>query len=141
MEEYWTVCEGVAVTSTTSCRECSKSIPKGSRVIIRDGRKIRLFYHPECFSGTSDPRTQTSSSYNDPRYPKSAFSLSAPAEKGHGKWSTSAASCVFFPQRTSKSSSSFTSVASIPMETKGRGDGEDKRRKERRREKDKRKEE
>ncbi|CEM04611.1 unnamed protein product [Vitrella brassicaformis CCMP3155] len=86
--DYWTVSTGVAVRNGHMCRECRGYIMKGETMIVRDGRKIRLFYHPECFSGDADPRTQTTSSYCNPKY-NTAISSHAPATKGYGKWSTS----------------------------------------------------
>ncbi|KAK5673343.1 hypothetical protein QVD99_000794 [Batrachochytrium dendrobatidis] len=86
MQQYWTVSEGNSVRRWT-CRECRKDIHIGDHIIVRDGRKIRLAYHPECFSGDADPRTQKSSSYYDPRWPDTCFRDHAPEFKGHGKWS------------------------------------------------------
>eukprot|EP00761_Pharyngomonas_kirbyi_P008041 gb/GECH01008052.1/.p1 GENE.gb/GECH01008052.1/~~gb/GECH01008052.1/.p1 ORF type:complete len:103 (+),score=21.42 gb/GECH01008052.1/:1-309(+) len=87
---YWTVSEGKTVSPNTTCRECRQPIPKGTPAMCRDGRRIRLFYHKECFSGEADPRTQNNSSYGKRRkYPSQAFQSSAPQKKGTGKWSTS----------------------------------------------------
>ena len=55
--QYWKQTESIASRCTYKCRECKKYIKKGSKIIQRDGRKIRLIYHAECFSGSSDPRT------------------------------------------------------------------------------------
>ncbi|KNC99100.1 uncharacterized protein SPPG_06044 [Spizellomyces punctatus DAOM BR117] len=85
-QEYWTVSEGPAIRTQT-CRECRRTIYKDEHVKVRDGRKIRLFYHPECFSGDADPRTQAGSSYHDPRYSTARLAPTAPPVKGHGKWS------------------------------------------------------
>jgi len=38
---------------------------RGMNVYCRDGRKLRFFYHAECFSGNEDPRTQNGSSYHE----------------------------------------------------------------------------
>ncbi|KAJ3053574.1 hypothetical protein HK097_003951 [Rhizophlyctis rosea] len=84
-EPYWTVSEGPAVHAQT-CRECRNTIYKGQDVKVRSGRKIRLFYHPDCFSGSADPRTQSASSFHDPRY-SNAIGSTAPKSKGAGKWS------------------------------------------------------
>ncbi|TPX60788.1 hypothetical protein PhCBS80983_g01503 [Powellomyces hirtus] len=84
--EYWTVSEGKAI-KTQTCRECRGTIHKDEDVKVRDGRKIRLFYHPTCFSGSADPRTQARSSFHDPRYASAHLSTAAPPVKGHGKWS------------------------------------------------------
>ena len=51
----------------------------------RDGRKIRLHYHVECFTGEADPRTQEGSSATEKRLP--VWSKEAPQQKGAGKWS------------------------------------------------------
>ncbi len=32
-------------------------------VMVRDGRKLRFFYHVDCFTGSADPRTQENSTY------------------------------------------------------------------------------
>ncbi|KAI8910766.1 hypothetical protein BC831DRAFT_387833, partial [Entophlyctis helioformis] len=85
-QPYWTVSEGTAVRRW-SCSECRKDIPKGSSVVMRDGRKIRLAYHPACFSGNADPRSQQGSSFHTNRLPKTSFQQQAPAIKGRGKWS------------------------------------------------------
>ena len=89
-DSYWTVSFGPAVRMGWTCRECKRAIQKGEQIACRDGRKIRLYYHQGCFSGDADPRTQVSSSFNDPRFPSVAFQSEAPAVKGRGKWSTSA---------------------------------------------------
>ena len=84
--DYWTVSSGVA-NRTFTCRECKKTITKGQALVARDGRKIRLVYHPDCFSGDADPRTQPNSSFNDGRYLQSThISQKAPQHKGRGKW-------------------------------------------------------
>ena len=46
------------------CRACRKSIYKGQQVFVRDGRKLRFFYHEACFNGTEDPRTQDGSEFS-----------------------------------------------------------------------------
>ncbi|OMJ81353.1 hypothetical protein SteCoe_18207 [Stentor coeruleus] len=79
--EYWTIGYGVQQRFGHNCRECHMPIEKGDKVVYRDGRRIRLFYHNECFSGTADPRTQSGSSYNEGRMPKSCFSSKAPPTK------------------------------------------------------------
>lgn len=35
--------------------------------MCREGRKLRFFYHVECFSGEADPRTQSGSSFEQER--------------------------------------------------------------------------
>ena len=62
--EYWTIERMIATRFGHTCRECHKYIGKGERIIYRDGRRIRLMYHENCFSGTADPRTQKGSSFN-----------------------------------------------------------------------------
>ncbi|KAI8815927.1 uncharacterized protein EV422DRAFT_510171 [Fimicolochytrium jonesii] len=87
---YWTVSGGKAVRPQT-CRSCKRTIYKNEEMMVRDGRKIRLFYHSACFEGDNDPRTQSNSSFFDSRYTaaatQAAFAPHAPTEKGHGKWS------------------------------------------------------
>lgn len=63
------------------CRECHTAIEPGDDIMYRDGRRIRLMYHENCFSGDADPRTQKGSSFNSGRLPKSSFSLKAPPSK------------------------------------------------------------
>ena len=110
-EAYWTVSSGVSARVGYSCRECRKVISKGEAVKVREGRKMRFYYHDKCFSGKlhvptrpclhftfvraedyfltgeADPRTQGNSSFNNKELPISDV---APASKGHGKWSVSA---------------------------------------------------
>lgn len=96
-EHYWTVSKGVAARTGWSCRECKSNIAKGEPICVRDGRKMRFFYHERCFSGFADPRTQPASTFSSAacggatsgpsKY--GAISESAPAAKGRGKWSTS----------------------------------------------------
>ncbi|KAI9000067.1 hypothetical protein BC832DRAFT_563414 [Gaertneriomyces semiglobifer] len=84
-QPYWTLSQGPA-TRPQTCRECKRLIPTNAPLVARDGRKIRLFYHPECFSGDADPRTQPRSSASDLRY-KGVVGSKAPEKKGAGKWS------------------------------------------------------
>ena len=86
---YWTVSFGVCTRLGLTCRECRAPLFKGQRIAARDGRKIRLTYHDECFSGDADPRTQLNASSAEGRLPQACFSQQAPARKGRGKWSTS----------------------------------------------------
>ena len=83
---YWTVSFGQAVRTGFSCRECRSLIPMGSEIAVRDGRKMRLFYHRSCYSGDSDPRSQSKSSFHTSDHLKKAFQDQAPAVKGRGKW-------------------------------------------------------
>ncbi|KAI9202606.1 uncharacterized protein BJ171DRAFT_584025 [Polychytrium aggregatum] len=85
--EYWTISEGVAIRTGWSCRECKRVIQKGEEIKVRDGRKMRFFYHKSCFSGDADPRSQSSSSLCSGRFPQSCFHETAPVVKGRGKWS------------------------------------------------------
>jgi hypothetical protein len=55
---------------------------------VRDGRKLRLTYHIDCFKGDGDPRTQPGSSFFEGRLP--VFNDHAPDTKGKGKWSVQA---------------------------------------------------
>lgn len=77
-------------------------------VMVRDGRKMRFFYHQECFRGDADPRTQSgegiNSTFTDPNYKEyhkelapdvsgleknlKVFQPEPPDDVGHGKWST-----------------------------------------------------
>ncbi|KAL2631055.1 hypothetical protein R1flu_015741 [Riccia fluitans] len=86
MGDYWTVSAGVANHTGHTCRECRGIIYANAPIYVRDGRKIRLFYHEACFSGDSDPRTQSRSSANE-RW--DGISPQAPFGKGYGKWWTS----------------------------------------------------
>ena len=66
--DYWTVSYGEANRMGWSCRSCKKAIMKGEKIAVRDGRKIRLNYHVNCFSGESDPRTQKGSTANKGKF-------------------------------------------------------------------------
>jgi hypothetical protein len=81
--------------------------------MVRDGRKLRFFYHTTCFTGEADPRTQQNSSYAEVKEyhqetapdisslsgPKACtdpdgrplgravFKSEAPSTVGRGKWS------------------------------------------------------
>ena len=81
--------------------------------MVREGRKLRFFYHSACFTGEADPRTQENSSfgtkqeYHEATAPKlsclegpravldpdgreltrKVFKSEAPAVLGKGKWS------------------------------------------------------
>lgn len=50
-EAYWTVSSGKAERTGYSCRECRKVICKGETMKVREGRKLRFYYHEACFSG------------------------------------------------------------------------------------------
>lgn len=69
--------------------------------MVRDGRKLRFFYHEKCFIGDADPRTQTNSTferkkeYHKPTAPDvkglkknlKIFQPAPPETVGSGKWS------------------------------------------------------
>lgn len=86
MSNYWTVSKGKANHTGHTCRECRGTIFSNEPICVRDCRKIRLFYHKNCFSGDADPRTQGSSSYTDKSW---QIRDKAPVVKGRGKWWTS----------------------------------------------------
>jgi hypothetical protein len=86
LDPYWTVTHGHANRTGWSCRECHSVIYQGEPIVIRDGRKLRLMYHERCYSGDSDPRTQTGSSYHEKW---GNIQARAPPVKGYGKWSCS----------------------------------------------------
>jgi hypothetical protein len=83
---YWTVSKAPA-NRLFNCRECKGIIYKGAPMVCRDGRKLRLHYHEECFSGEADLRTQENSSVGGKF--AAVISPHAPSRKGAGKWSTS----------------------------------------------------
>ena len=47
--------------------------------MVREGRKLRFFYHVMCFTGSADPRTQEGSSFEERKdyHTKSAPNVSA----------------------------------------------------------------
>ncbi|KAI8615707.1 hypothetical protein BC830DRAFT_1168376 [Chytriomyces sp. MP71] len=84
--DYWTISQGVAIRTGFSCRECKAVIMQGENVIVRDGRKMRFFYHETCYAGDPDPRTQPNSSFHAERF-RDKIQKQAPQVKGRGKWS------------------------------------------------------
>lgn len=114
-EAYWELSGPLPINRIATCRACKKSIPKNCLVMVRDGRKLRFFYHLECFTGDADPRTQENGSffersdYHTATAPKisslegpkactdpdgrplgrKVFKEAAPSVLGHGKWSVS----------------------------------------------------
>jgi hypothetical protein len=62
-EAYWELSGPLPANRVQTCRACKKSIMKNSMVMVRDGRKLRFFYHCDCFTGDADPRTQENSSF------------------------------------------------------------------------------
>ena len=111
--DYWELSGPLPMNRVSSCRACKGTIYKGDQVMVRDGRKLRFFYHEKCFTGSADPRTQTNSSfstqvvYHKNTAPKisslegpkachdadgrvlgrQVFKSEAPSTVGHGKWS------------------------------------------------------
>jgi hypothetical protein len=112
-EAYWELSGPLPINRIATCRACKQSIRVNAQVMVRDGRKLRFFYHEECFTGSADPRTQTHSSFSEkPEYhmntaPKlsslegpracrdadgreltrKVFKPEAPSVLGAGKWS------------------------------------------------------
>jgi len=79
-EAYWELSGPKPLNlPTASCRACKKIIMRGKNVYVRDGRKLRFFYHAECFSGNEDPRSQVGSSFqvNETYHKKLAPNVSA----------------------------------------------------------------
>jgi hypothetical protein len=105
--------------------------------MARDGRKLRFFYHVDCFSGDADPRTQTNSSfetkpeYHEKSAPKvsslegpralkdadgrelgrTVFKDKAPSVIGAGKWSVANRGFVPSPFYQTPAASSASSLA------------------------------
>eukprot|EP01040_Poterioochromonas_malhamensis_P008746 gene8746-9468_t len=112
-EAYWELSGPTPINRIATCRACKKMIPKNCFVMVRDGRKLRFFYHVECFTGDADPRTQEGGSffekadYHKPTAPfvsslegpkavcdpdgrplgRTVFKQTAPTVLGQGKWS------------------------------------------------------
>jgi hypothetical protein len=123
-EAYWELSGPLPLNRIATCRACRKSIAKNCLVMVRDGRKLRFFYHVECFTGDADPRSQHGGSfderqdYHKPTAPKvsalegpractdpdgrplgrEVFKNEAPSVLGHGKWSV--ASRGYHPSET-----------------------------------------
>ena len=140
-EAYWELSGPLPLNRVVTCRACKNSIVKGSLVYVRDGRKLRFFYHEECFTGDADPRTQLNSSFMEkdiyhkntaPRIsslegPKACrdadgrvlgravFKDSAPSVLGAGKWSV--ASRGYQPVLTSTGLSVTQSHSSLSPST------------------------
>eukprot|EP00501_MAST-03F_sp_TOSAG23-6_P001718 GSMAST32.ASY1.ANO1.1792.1 assembled CDS len=86
---YWELSGPMPINrSSSSCRACKKVIYKNSMVMVRDGRKMRFFYHQECFRGDADPRTQSGEGINSLEKNLKVFQPEPPDDVGHGKWST-----------------------------------------------------
>ena len=62
-EAYWELSGPISINRLSNCRACKNPIYKGHPTMVRDGRKLRFFYHVECFTGNADPRTQENGSY------------------------------------------------------------------------------
>lgn len=101
-EGYWELSGPERIARNgVSCRACRKPIYKNEEVMVRDGRKLRFFYHAACFRGSADPRTQDGSTFETkPLYHKDTapdvsglqknrkvFQPTAPKTLGKGKWS------------------------------------------------------
>ena len=112
-EAYWELSGPVVLNRVSTCRACKQAISKGGSAMVRDGRKLRFFYHSSCFTGDADPRTQVNSSYAEvkeyhtntapnisslagPRactdpdgrpLGRAVFKTEAPSVLGQGKWS------------------------------------------------------
>ena len=78
-EAYWELSGPLPINRMSSCRACKGMIAKGANVMVRDGRKLRFFYHAECFTGTADPRTQENGTFleNKDYHKKTAPNLSS----------------------------------------------------------------
>lgn len=121
---------------------------KGETVFVRDGRKLRFFYHEACFTGDADPRTQEKSSYEDrqdyhqksapnisslegPRAVRDAdgrvlgravFKPQAPSVLGAGKWSVAERGYkIIGPVRASLGGGSTSRSSLSSVSTKGTG--------------------
>ncbi|KAJ1407247.1 hypothetical protein B484DRAFT_403873 [Ochromonadaceae sp. CCMP2298] len=111
-EAYWELSGPKPINRLTTCRACKSTIPKGCNVMVRDGRKLRFFYHSTCFTGEADPRTQANSTFEAKQYHqlsapnisslsgprackdadgralgRAVFKSEAPSVVGRGKWS------------------------------------------------------
>uniref|UniRef100_A0A7S1LEE0 Uncharacterized protein n=1 Tax=Neobodo designis TaxID=312471 RepID=A0A7S1LEE0_NEODS len=61
------------------CKECKRPFQRvGEPLMVRRGGRIELRYHEQCYSGSADPRTQASSSFNSSQH-AAALSAAAPA--------------------------------------------------------------
>ena len=134
-EAYWELSgPSPMLRNGASCRACRKPIYKGKDVYVREGRKLRFFYHVECFVGDADPRTQTGSTfekkriYHKPTAPNvsglkknlKVFQPKAPRSLGKGKWSVSS--------RGYKPSTNNSRTADRARTEKKRGKGDEERR-------------
>eukprot|EP00466_Bigelowiella_natans_P014272 jgi/Bigna1/126617/aug1.3_g1325 len=78
-----------------SCRECKKPFKKiGELIAIRRGGRIEMRYHKACFSGNSDPRSQSKGTH---LHGKWADKVSKKAPKGRYQKMRTTAHC--FPIR------------------------------------------
>ena len=66
--DYWELSGPTPVNRCVSCRACKQTIYKNSSVYTRTGRKLRFFYHENCFSGSADPRTQKNGAFTDSKH-------------------------------------------------------------------------
>ena len=68
---YWDYQHRNTVTKDLghTCRECKRPFKKlGEPLTERRGARTSMRYHAECFSGFADPRSQSSSSMQEPNY-------------------------------------------------------------------------
>ena len=65
---YWELSGPIIAVCFQTCRACKNTVNKGQTVMVREGRKLRFFYHEECFTGDADPRTQAGSSFADEKH-------------------------------------------------------------------------
>jgi hypothetical protein len=112
-DAYWELSGPIQVNRLATCRACRQTIYKHEQAMVRDGRKLRFFYHLQCFTGDADPRSQVGSSFEEkqeyhtmtapklsclegPRacvdpdnrpLGRAVFKGTAPSVVGSGKWS------------------------------------------------------
>jgi hypothetical protein len=89
LEPYWTRMHTHANRTGWSCSDCHIVIYQGEPITIRDGRKLRLMYHENCYSDVSNPRTQAGSSYHEEKWSnaRSIQEKVLSTIKRYGKWS------------------------------------------------------
>ena len=138
-EAYWELSGPLPAVRLVNCRACKKPAYKGNLVYVRDGRKLRFFYHEECFTGDADPRTQENGAYqtkkeyhtktapllsslegpracrdNDGRVlGREVFKPEAPKELGAGKWSVN--SRGYQPSASALSTTTTTTTSSSKL--------------------------
>lgn len=143
-EAYWELSGPLPSVRTVSCRACKQTVMKGESVMVRDGRKLRFFYHTKCFTGDADPRTQEGGAYQSrPDYKlKTAPNVSslegpravkdpdgrtlgreiykdkAPSVVGHGKWSVNSRGYQPNASALAASATSCASKQNSPIKSK-----------------------